>query len=246
MSKIKKQSPASSHSNFEMDRDYFNRYESGYSPYTSEDIKLLLTDLVQEINKYKMDWICEVGSADGQFSSELYKILGGNFSIIGLDIAVKVLRLFPFNRVCGDAFYAPLKDKCLDLVCFPATLHHLFPFSAALNELNRVLTPGGLIYFLEPNYFHPQRRFFMSRSKLYHLYRQANDVPVNPNQLKKMLNELGIEVIAIRFINIHFKSPSILQSLQNILSQWKLPAWLHKYIMPWFILIGVKRQDNET
>lgn len=228
----------------EMDREYFNRYASGYSPYTREDIENLLVDLLPVSSARPIKWICEVGSADGQISLELLKRLPDGPQALGIDIAEKVLRLYPFHRLCGDAFHFPLADNTLDLVCYPATLHHLFPFEHALAELNRILAPNGLAYFLEPNYFHPQRRFFMSNKLLYHLYRQANDTPINPEALKAELKARGFEVLQLRYVNIHFKAPGLLQATQNFVARLPRPVWMERFVMPWFILIASKRDLN--
>ncbi|HLO30006.1 MAG TPA: class I SAM-dependent methyltransferase, partial [Anaerolineales bacterium] len=219
-------------------------YEQGYSPYTPGDIECLLADLLPAALARKINWLCEVGSADGQISFELLKRMPQAPLALGIDIAERVLRLYPFHRLCGDAFKLPLADSTVDLVCYPATLHHLFPFEYSLAELNRVLAPNGLVYFLEPNYFHPQRRFFMSNRFLYHLYRQANDTPINPERLKDVLESMGIEVLQLRYINLHFKSPGFLQSIQNFISGLPCPAWLERIVMPWFIMIGVKRDTH--
>jgi SAM-dependent methyltransferase len=223
-----------------MDREYFNQYSDGYSPYTYEDTERLLSDLLAVANSKVLKWICEVGSADGQMSHALLRRLRNKPQALGIDIAEKVLRLYPFHRVCGDAFQFPVADGTFDLVCYPATLHHLFPFEKSLAELNRILAPNGLVYFLEPNYFHPQRRFLMSNTRLYHLYRQANDMPVNVDKLCAELEKMGIQTIQLRFVNIHFKKPSILQAIQNSIAGLPLPARLERYIMPWFVLVGEK------
>ena len=225
----------------EMDRTYFNQYVDGYSPYTSADLDLILADIVSFIASRPPRWVCEVGSADGQFSAELAQRLPDQMPLLGVDIADGVLRRYPFHKLCGSAFQMPLTDSALDVVCYAASLHHLEPFAVSLAELNRVLAPGGLAYFLEPNFFHPQRRFFMSQRRLYHLYRQANDVPVNPVDLGAALTNLGIDVVQLRYINIHFKSPGLLQTFQNTVARLPWPAQLRPYVMPWFILIGVKR-----
>ena len=225
----------------EMDRAYFNRYADGYSPYTAEDLAALLADLVALVTARGSGWICEIGSADGQFSSALMQYLPESFALLGVDIAERVLRHYPFHKLCGSAFQMPVASEARDVVCYAASLHHLEPFSASLSELTRVLAPGGLVYFLEPNFFHPQRRFFMTQRGLYHRYRAANDVPVNPVALCTTLQELEIDVVSLRYINLHFRSPGLLQTVQNMLACVPWPMWLQPYVMPWFMLIGVKR-----
>jgi SAM-dependent methyltransferase len=224
-----------------MDRTYFNRYADGYSPYTPADLELILGDLVTLLASRWPRWICEVGAADGQFSAELARHLSGQASLLGVDIADRVLLRYPFHKLCGNALQLPLVDAALDVICCAASLHHLAPFTVSLAELTRVLAPGGLAYFLEPNFFHPHRRFFMSQRGLYRLYRQANDVPVNPTELCATLIHLGIDVVQLHYVNLHFKSPGLLQGMQNTLARFPWPAWLRPYVMPWFILIGVKR-----
>lgn len=225
----------------EMDRAYFNRYVNGYAPYTSGDLTALLSDLVRLLDAREPGWICEIGSADGQFSSALGQYLPPHSSFLGVDIADRVLQQYPFQKLCGSAFQMPVADGALDVVCYAASLHHLEPFAASLAELRRVLAPGGLVYFFEPNFFHPQRRFFMTQRSLYHCYRQANDVPVNPLELCATLTALGIDVVSLRYLNIHFRSPGLLQKVQNVLASLPWPVWLQRYVMPWFVLIGVKQ-----
>ena len=225
----------------EMDREYFNSFASGYSPYTDDDIARIVEDLAAAVARYQPRWGCEVGSADGQFSAELAKRVGNDLSLFGLDIADQILQRYPFHKVCGSAFQFPCADKSLDMLCCAASYHHLDPFDASLAEMSRVLAPGGLIYFLEPNYFHPQRRFFMTQPWLYHRYRKANDVPVNPLGLVNDLDALGIETLKLRYINLHFKNPGLLQKTQNQLASLPWPDAMQRYIMPWFILIGRKK-----
>ena len=151
-----------------------------------------------------------------------------------------MLSIYPYEKICGSAFYLPFKDSSFNLVCLPATLHHLFPLEESLFELYRILAPGGYFYCMEPNYFHPQRYFFMRHAFLYRMYRNTNDVPVNFEKLKDKLGSLDFEVIYFRFINIYFKKPSILQRLQNVMADTMQNRGMDKYCMPWFILMAKK------
>jgi len=185
--------------------------------------------------------ICEIGCASGQFSQALAeRFMGDAISLFGLDIACQVLSHYPYEKVCGSAFLLPFKDRSFDMVCLPATLHHLFPLKKSIVELYRILAPGGYFYCMEPNYFHPQRYFFMRHALLYRWYRNTNDVPVHPGKLKEKLKGLGYEVIYFRFINIYFKTPSLLQRLQNMIADTMPETGMNKYYMPWFILMAKK------
>jgi hypothetical protein len=107
--------------------------------------------------------------------------------------------------------------------------------------LSRIIVPGGYFYCMEPNYYHPQRYFFMRYAFLYRRYRSTNDVPVHPWKLTAMLKELNFEIKYFRFVNIYFKKPSILQTIQNIIADTMPTTKINRYWMPWFILLAKKQ-----
>jgi SAM-dependent methyltransferase len=228
---------------YALDRRYFNRYADGYSPYTADDLQLMLGDLLTAASGRRVARVCEVGCADGQFSAELARQLGTEVHFTGLDIADVVLRKYPFARLCGSAFAMPCHAASFDLVCYAASLHHLAPFADTLAELARVLTPEGLVYFLEPNLLHPQRRLFVNHPLIYRWYRDANDTPVHPYALRAQLAALGFDTVALRFVTIAFSQPGRLQRLQNRLSALPWPERLRPYISPWFVLIAQRRRQ---
>lgn len=223
------------------DKKYFNQYTHGYSPYTESDMNTLLRPLESIIDNLSRVRICEIGCASGQFSqalSERTEIT--HIEFIGLDIALSVLKRYPYDKVCCSAFEIPLKDESVDIVCLPAALHHLFPLDVTLAEISRILNTGGYIYCIEPNFFHPQRRFFMRFQPLYNLYRKANDVPINPIELKEKLLLLNFSNVITSYININFRNPSILQMLQNKFIENVQLTKFNKYIYPWFAMTAQK------
>jgi SAM-dependent methyltransferase len=225
------------------DRDvsYFNRFTSGYSPYLEKDLDVMLGPIDSVMHRLENVRICEIGCASGQFSQALAeRYAAGAVSLFGLDIARQVLSHYPYEKICGSAFCLPFQDGIFDLVCLPATLHHLFPLEESLSELHRILAPGGFFYCMEPNYFHPQRYFFMRHAFLYHLYRNVNDVPIHSGELREKLEGLDFEVTYFRFINIYFKNPSMLQRLQNAMADAVRDRGMDKYCLPWFILMAKK------
>jgi len=226
----------------EKDLAYFNRFTSGYSPYVEKDLDTMLEPIDSVIGQFKTVHICEVGCASGQFSQALAaRYINESISLFGLDIASQVLSLYPYEKICGSAFSIPCRSESFDMVCLPATLHHLFPFTNSLSELNRIIVPGGYFYCVEPNYYHPQRYFFMRHAFLYRRHRSTNDVPVHPGKLISMLKELNFEIVHFRFINIYFKKPSILQMVQNSIAVTMPLTKMNRYWMPWFILLAKKQ-----
>ncbi len=226
----------------EKDLAYFNRFTSGYSPYLAKDLDAMLQPIDSVIGQFGEVRICEVGCASGQFSQALAaRYVHNHISLFGLDIASQVLSLYPYEKICGSAFAMPLKSASFEMICLPATLHHLFPFTDSLSELSRIIVPGGYFYCMEPNYYHPQRYFFMRYAFLYRRYRSTNDVPVHPWKLTAMLKELNFEIKYFRFVNIYFKKPSILQTIQNIIADTMPTTKINRYWMPWFILLAKKQ-----
>lgn len=76
--------------------------------------------------------------------------------VVGLDISRAALREaserakeggFQLSAIHGDAASLPVRDNCIDLAVYVATIHHLPTRDLrreSLNELNRVLSSGGM------------------------------------------------------------------------------------------------------
>jgi SAM-dependent methyltransferase len=230
--------------NSQRDIDYFNSFKEGYNPYADEDFNILLEKIVASVHSIQNPSICEIGCASGQFSSELEnKIKDQKPLFSGVDIAEQALDHYPFNKIHSSAFNIPVEESSFDVVCFCASLHHLDPIEKAINEATRILKPGGILYFFEPNFFHPQRRYFMNLSKLYKIFRKPNDIPINPFKLKKLLEKNNFTLECCDFINVHFRNPGVLQRFQNNLASTRLAKKHKKFFMPWFILIANKESN---
>ena len=225
----------------EKDLHYFDQFTSGYTPYRKRDLDAMLAPIDFVFDQFEKPRICEIGCASGQFSQALAdRHPDRDTSMVGLDIALKVLSFYPYGKICGSAFKLPFKDHSFEMACLPATLHHLFPIEDSLAEIGRILVPGGVFYCMEPNYLHPQRFFFMRFTRLYQLYRKANDVPVHPGRLKAALEKVGFEVAECRFVNIYFKEPTALQRMQNLIADRMPKIEMSRFWLPWFILIARK------
>ncbi len=77
--------------------------------------------------------------------------------VTGLDISEQEMRRFQerfpnCKASCESIFSSGLKSNSFDYVVVVAGLHHLHPHcSLAINEIYRVLKPGGLFCFQEPH-----------------------------------------------------------------------------------------------
>jgi len=105
------------------------------------------------------DRVLELGCGTGYFTKELIKT---NAHIVAIDISDNLLNEAKSTIVAKNvefllenAYQMSFHDNIFDSVVGSSVLHHL-DISSALNEIHKVLKPGGTIYFTEPNMMNPQ------------------------------------------------------------------------------------------
>lgn len=103
--------------------------------------------------------VLELGCGTGEYTSRLAP---GGMDLVALDLSSDLLQLArerslpdTVEFVRGDAEQLPFPDGCFDAVTGNAVLHHL-RLEPALSEIVRVLAPGGVCAFSEPNMLNPQ------------------------------------------------------------------------------------------
>ena len=70
---------------------------------------------------------------------------------VGSDLSFEMLLQAPRGIVCvGDAESIPICASAFNAVIVRGVLHHLSDVSAALREIDRILTPGGMLIVSEP------------------------------------------------------------------------------------------------
>jgi ubiquinone/menaquinone biosynthesis C-methylase UbiE len=98
--------------------------------------------------------ILDVGCGDGYGSSAVLKDL--NYDLfVGLDLSPEKLKsachsLRACRAVIGDAQGLPFPDETFDLAFSLETLEHLINPADALEEITRVLQPGGTLFLSVP------------------------------------------------------------------------------------------------
>ncbi|RHW77140.1 malonyl-ACP O-methyltransferase BioC [Colwellia sp. RSH04] len=108
--------------------------------------------------KHLMPWlpkktdltVLDLGSGTGFFTD----LLAGNYQrVIGLDISKDMLRFAKSKRdedilwIEGDAHKIPLANESVDLIYSNLVIQWFNPLDVAINEMLRILKPGGLIIF---------------------------------------------------------------------------------------------------
>ncbi|CAN5626502.1 hypothetical protein BH11BAC1_BH11BAC1_18050 [soil metagenome] len=102
--------------------------------------------------------VLEIGCGTGLFTRKFYAATKAD--ITAIDISEELLNeartLLPeANFQSEDAMNMKFGDNTFDVVYGSSVLHHL-EFEPSLNEIYRVLKPGGRMVFAEPNMINPQ------------------------------------------------------------------------------------------
>ncbi len=163
--------------------------ESSY--FADFKIKQLANDEKSNVNKRLK--ILDYGCGDGIAESFFAKYFP-NAHIVGLDVSeesIEIARAKKFSNAEYKVFDGrdiPLESGTFDIIFVAMVLHHINHklHDAILNELLRVLAPGGRIYIFEHNPFNPVTRYFINTcpfDKDAHL--------LNPVSLKNKLKKRG-------------------------------------------------------
>jgi ubiquinone/menaquinone biosynthesis C-methylase UbiE len=89
--------------------------------------------------------------------------------------------------VAGDVHALPFADETFDVVMVVEALHHFEDYDAALNEIFRILRPGGMLMAIEPNGWNPLRRLSEIRDR----FRGTIEKSFTGRQLRRLLKRAG-------------------------------------------------------
>lgn len=106
--------------------------------------------------------LVDIGTGDGNIAFGAIERAGPSLQVILTDISTALLRHAEAKSVergvreqcrfirCSAESLFPIPDASVDVVAMRAVLAYVGDKSAALNEIHRVLKPGGLLSFAEP------------------------------------------------------------------------------------------------
>lgn len=104
------------------------------------------------------DGVLDIGCGPGNFSRPFAQTVGGSGLVVGLDASPTMLtrgaqeladtELENLVLIRGNATELPFVDQSFDAICCFAALHLFDDPFAALDEMARVVTPGGRIALL--------------------------------------------------------------------------------------------------
>jgi SAM-dependent methyltransferase len=107
--------------------------------------------------------ILEIGSGTGLLTQSVVNRSRNRLMYVSSDISLALLRQAKDKVYCqepfvqfllNNAYHNALKDNSIDAIVAISVLHHL-DLPQAFVEFRRILKPGGIAVFTEPNYLNP-------------------------------------------------------------------------------------------
>lgn len=118
--------------------------------------------------------VLDVATGTADFAIAVLKKAAYGSSVIGIDLSEgmlqvgrKKVRNLPVKLMQGDAENLQFEDSTFDRVCVAFGVRNFENLIKGLEEMQRVLKPGGKLVILELSY--PQNRFIFSLYKFYSL-----------------------------------------------------------------------------
>jgi SAM-dependent methyltransferase len=205
-----------------------DRYDAHYSDAYSARyrdafiLKPLLADLDLR-GKTVLEAMCGSGHAVGFLQSR-------GASVVGLDLSHTQVELFRTRWgsapvLCRSIFDTGLPSSALDGVLIVGALHHLHPeVDRAIDEIFRVLKPGGYFCFMEPHSSSLLNRFRRAWYRLDPLF-AANEAAIDCHQLERR-NRPRFTIVHRRFGG----SLGYLLVLQSLI--FRVPPWIKRLYAP--------------
>ena len=148
-----------------------DRYRYQYDSYI-----VPLIDSFAEKGKLILEVGCGMGTDSRYISKKGARIVSLDLSFDNVALTMKGMRLFNLdgNGVCSDGENLPFKDSCFDVVYSFGVLHHTPDTQRAIDEIYRVLKPGGkcVIMLYHKGYAYYILLFLYGYKKLLGLYTQ--------------------------------------------------------------------------
>jgi SAM-dependent methyltransferase len=143
----------------------------------------------------------EIGCGTGVF---LEQAAASGASLDGVDLSIELLaqaraRVPPAGRVrlaCGNVERLPFPDAAFDAVYGSSILHHL-SLRPALQEVRRVLKPGGRIAFAEPNLLNPHIAFTFLLAPRRLVGLSEDEAAFTRFHARRVLLELGFDQVSV-------------------------------------------------
>lgn len=195
------------------------------------------------INKFSLESNTtglEIGCGDGPFSRRLHTT--NNY---GIDVSLPLLKI-SHNMVAvqGNALRLPFKNNVFDWIIYAYSLHHMPDTQIAITEAVRVLKPGGKIFFIDPNLYHPIR--YLTREpkcffrKFFFKYLTPEEHWVSARSVVLELKKCGLKECEHEYLTPSFNSKTLIGFVQKTISSLVGKSFLSPFVNSYFYIRAQK------
>lgn len=118
--------------------------------------------VLEALSRFRDPFVLEIGCGTGAFTAPILNEMP-DLRILGIDVSPKTInhiqKRFGHHGSAkfevADSTCLPYLDDSFEAVVGNSVLHHV-PLAETVSEMFRVLKPGGVIWFSEPNMMNPQ------------------------------------------------------------------------------------------
>lgn len=194
-----------------MSTEQYNANESLFNPQREAACREILTTAARRSGRTRY---LDVGTGTGNLLRLAGPIFDQCFGVdLGDHLLAQIRPKFPgVNFAAADAENLPFRNESFDCVSCYAMLHHLFQHDRLLQEVGRVLRPGGTLYTdHDPNYFltrfyrpwyrwqHRRQTGFGSATEDLAEYHNALAPGINPEGLAEILRQAGFSEVKVTY-----------------------------------------------
>ena len=192
--------------------DNFDQFATDYRQIHNDNIKISGADSdyfcefkvlkIKEIENIAAPKILDLGCGDGQ-SSIFFEKHFPDCEYHGIDVSEDSIKVAKEKKLANSHFQpydggsVPFAEQTFDMVFIACVLHHVdFQYhEGILNEVKRVLKPGGRLYIFEHNPYNPVTVKVVNECPF-----DEDAVLLKPSYSKRLLNKIKFGSFAINYV----------------------------------------------